>query len=82
MTDPIRAALDAAARAYCFEAGECPCDTPEACRVGGQPHGASSIVAAFLRALPAGGVVVLINKRRVRVDAGLLAAAVEEAADG
>lgn len=85
MTDPIKAALVAATRAYCFQDGECPCAKPEACAmcvVEIKPCIAAAI-AAFLRAMPAievdlqtGGTVGFWS-RRVALFA---AAAVEKAA--
>ena len=89
MADPaIRAALEAAARAYCHADGECPCATPVECRMvlAEVRLDTAAAIAAFLRALPASYDLTRFDHltgklRRLSCDElHHLAAAVEEAA--
>jgi hypothetical protein len=76
MTDPIRAALDAAAKTYCHLEVKCTCKGPERCFNSAIPKAKTAeAIAAFLRALP-------INHSRVPFYAYWhpLARAVENAA--
>ena len=59
MTDPIRAALDAARAVYCHADGECPCATPDDCSMKLRSDVPAKIIAAFLRALPEDADLVL-----------------------
>jgi hypothetical protein len=52
MTDTIRAALDAAVRAYCCADAECPCGHYSECLIAPNPDtrdGMAKAIAAFLR---------------------------------
>jgi hypothetical protein len=66
MTDPIRAALDAASRALCFGQNGIDCDTcmtADQCRKPGHWNTeAANTIAAFLRALPDRAVLTLLSK--------------------
>lgn len=55
MTQHLCKAVEAAARAYCHDDGECPCATPGDCHLW-QGHYAEMAIAidAFFKALPAG----------------------------
>lgn len=53
MSDPIRAALEAAAKTYCHLEVKCTCKGPERCFNSAIPKAKTAeAIAAFLRALP------------------------------
>lgn len=55
MTEHLRKAVEAAARAYCHDAGECPCATPSDChRWQGFYAEMAIAIDAFFKAMPAG----------------------------
>jgi hypothetical protein len=59
MTDPIRAALEKASAVYCYADGECPCATPDDCRMKLRSDVPAKIIAAFLRTLHDNGTTAI-----------------------
>jgi len=88
MSDPIRAALEKARAVYCHADGECPCATPDDCSMKLRSDVPAKIIAAFLRALPDGSMIVAIarssspnNRWQDAMAQAVLAAAKVEAND-
>ena len=53
MSETIRKAVEAAAKAYCHNDGECPCAEPGDCQVWGKFYPDIAIaIEAFLKAIP------------------------------